>query len=120
VYSITQRSSFVRLERYYQDMMRTKRGQPKFILVGNKYDMQQRREVSYGEGSAQATKWGCPFFETSAKTRHNVEEAFTNIVRALRQSDASKPESTPGPTGGRPPKPAKSGKSSIWSKCVVV
>jgi hypothetical protein len=113
VYSITQRSSFMRLERYYNDMMRTKRGAPKFILVGNKVDKNQQREVSTVEGHQKAIAWGCKFFETSAKTRHNVEDAFTRIVRELRETDKEKPEAagTKTPTTKKP---------SRWSKCVIL
>ena len=38
------------------------------------------------EGAALARSFGCDFLETSAKTSHNVERLFTNLVRALRQT----------------------------------
>lgn len=78
----------MRLEHFHQEMMQAKRAQPPFILVGNKLDGRNEREVSITEGVQLAAQWGCPYFETSAKTRHNVEEAFTHIVRMLRQSDS--------------------------------
>jgi GTPase KRas protein len=73
-------------------MMRTKRGTFIFILVGNKVDERQQREVSTLEGFQKAFAWGCKFFETSAKTRHNVEEAFIRVVRELREMDRQKLE----------------------------
>ena len=42
------------------------------ILVGNKCDVYDEREVSQDEGQQMADRWHCPFYETSAKTRHNV------------------------------------------------
>jgi GTPase KRas protein len=96
VYSITSRQSFQRVNAYYQHMVSLKGEAPKFILVGNKVDNLGKREVSSEEGSALARQYGCRFFETSAKTRVNVEEAFISLVRLLRDSEAKKPET---PTG---------------------
>ncbi len=42
--------------------------------MGSKCDLEQDREVTKDEGKALADKFGCPFFETSAKTRVNVDE----------------------------------------------
>ena len=46
------------------------------MLVGNKCDEQESREVESSVGEEQAKKWGCAFMETSAKTNHNVKELF--------------------------------------------
>ena len=67
-------------------MLRVKRNKPIFVLVGNKCDKTYEREVSREEGAALARSFGCDFLETSAKTSHNVERLFTNLVRALRQT----------------------------------
>ena len=83
VYSIVSRSTFNRLEVFRQSMLQVKRQKPVFILVGNKCDKTYKREVSKDEGMALARSFGCPFMETSAKTAHNVELVFTNLVRAL-------------------------------------
>ena len=37
------------------------------------------------QGEALAKEWGCPFFETSAKTKINHEECFFQIVRQIRE-----------------------------------
>lgn len=46
------------------------------MLVGNKCDESETREVTVEEGEAEAKAWGCHFMETSAKTNHNVKELF--------------------------------------------
>jgi hypothetical protein len=42
--------------------------------------------VSKDEGLALARTFGCSFMEASAKTAHNVELLFTNLIRALRST----------------------------------
>ncbi|KAF8146134.1 ras protein [Mycena galopus ATCC 62051] len=100
VYSIASRASFDRLEVFRQSVRRAKRGDPVLILVGNMADKGYEREVSKEEGVALARQFACQFIETSAKTAQNVEQAFTSLVRALRQTRDLPPGSAPAP--GRP------------------
>lgn len=44
------------------------------LLVGNKSDLEDRRQVSAEEAAAKASKWGVQYVETSAKTRANVDK----------------------------------------------
>ncbi len=44
------------------------------VLVANKVDLAPQREVSTQEGQHLAQRWGCAFFDTSAKTGTNVDE----------------------------------------------
>eukprot|EP00191_Tetraselmis_sp_GSL018_P013822 CAMPEP_0177582398 /NCGR_PEP_ID=MMETSP0419_2-20121207/2716_1 /TAXON_ID=582737 /ORGANISM="Tetraselmis sp., Strain GSL018" /LENGTH=108 /DNA_ID=CAMNT_0019071617 /DNA_START=648 /DNA_END=971 /DNA_ORIENTATION=- len=53
------------------------------MLIGNKSDLNHRRAVSTEEGEAFAKEHGLVFLETSAKTAHNVEEAFINTARKI-------------------------------------
>ena len=66
-------------------MRRVKRGDPIFMLVGNKCDKTYEREVSKEEGAQLARQFGCEFIETSAKQRINVDEAFSSLVREIRR-----------------------------------
>lgn len=52
-----------------------------FLLVGNKSDLDDRRQVSADEAKARAEQWGVCYVETSAKTRANVDK-----VRAKMRS----------------------------------
>ncbi|KAJ7858919.1 P-loop containing nucleoside triphosphate hydrolase protein, partial [Mycena olivaceomarginata] len=54
------------------------------VLVANKCDRANERQVTHNEGLAKATSLGCEIIETSAKTGTNVDSVSTNIVRALR------------------------------------
>ena len=46
-----------------------------------KVDLESEREVRTVDGAALANEWGCPFLETSAKSKRNVDELFAEIVR---------------------------------------
>merc|ERR1712063_242744 len=56
------------------------------MLVGNKSDLEDKREVETNEGEELAKKLNCQFKEASAKTRDNVEEAFYDLVREIRRT----------------------------------
>jgi Ras-related protein Rab-2A len=53
------------------------------MLIGNKSDLEARRDVKREEGEAFAREHGLIFMETSAKTAANVEEAFINTAREI-------------------------------------
>ena len=57
------------------------------VLCGNKVDLENERQVSTEEGEKLAEEWGCPFFETSAKTKVNDHECFYQLVREIRKQD---------------------------------
>lgn len=44
------------------------------LVVGNKSDLEDRRQVSLDEVRAKAEEWGVQYVETSAKTRANVDK----------------------------------------------
>ena len=49
------------------------------MLVGNKCDETESRELTTKDGEEQARKWSCHFMETSAKTAMNVNDIFLAI-----------------------------------------
>ncbi len=77
--------------------VRAERGSDVIImLVGNKTDLSDKRQVSQEEGEAKATKDGALFIETSAKAGYNIKALFRKIATALpgektEVSDAPKP-----------------------------
>lgn len=110
VYSITSRPSFSRIHKFYHQIQLVKEsantgsptgasylssslgsplstpgGPVPVMLVGNKSDKAIERAVSSQEGMALAKELGCEFVEASAKNCINVEKAFFDVVRLLRQ-----------------------------------
>jgi GTPase KRas protein len=53
------------------------------VLVGNKCDLANERQVSAEEGLSLANSWNCSFLETSAKEHINVHECFFDLVRQI-------------------------------------
>jgi len=121
LYSITQRTSFDEVEGFRRQIFQVKdvdaSEAPPIVLVGNKADLTKDRDVSTQEGQHLAQQWGCPFFEASAKTRSNVDEAFFEVVRKIRVV-----EGTPaaGKEGERKPG-SKKRSGGTWKKnsCVL-
>lgn len=55
-----------------------------FMLVGHKCDRKER-EVNQDEVEKFASELGAPYIEASAKTGHNVVEAFELLTRRIYQ-----------------------------------
>ncbi|VDO75690.1 unnamed protein product [Schistosoma mattheei] len=84
VYSITNKASFDELQPLYTELALIKMDElPKIpiMLVGNKIDENDNREVSPAHGKALAQKWKCGFMETSAKSNLNVKEVFQELLK---------------------------------------
>ena len=51
------------------------------ILIGNKVDLADSREITKAKGEQLAKQLECPYFETSAKTGENIIEALDEIAK---------------------------------------
>jgi len=69
------------------------------MILGNKCDMEDKRVISTEQGQKLAAEHDVAFMETSAKANINVEEAFTQIARAIKKKMDQKTVSPPAPTG---------------------
>ena len=83
VYDISKRDSFENISTWIEDCRNQSPKSIYMILVGNKCDLEDRRQVSKEEGQELAQKYGLDFYETSAKTGQNVEEMFLSTVQEI-------------------------------------
>ena len=60
-----------------------------FILVGNKCDLADQREVDKEEAENLAKEWGVEYIEVSAKEKININEIFKKLVYDIRKHNKS-------------------------------
>ncbi|KAM8967461.1 ras-related protein Rab-10-like [Pelodytes ibericus] len=83
VYDITNTVSFENTAMWMRDI-KTKAGEEvEVVLLGNKCDKEDKREVSKERGEKLAWEFGIPFFETSATENINIEKAFLILAEAI-------------------------------------
>jgi len=86
VYAINSQKSFQKLSIFREAILQVKDSDAfPMIVLGNKLDLDKQREVSTIQGQQIAKEWECPFLETSAKTRLNVDEAFFTVVKEIKR-----------------------------------
>ncbi|XP_071764492.1 ras-related protein ralB-B-like [Centroberyx gerrardi] len=100
VFSITEHESFTATSEFREQILRVKEedGIP-LLLVGNKSDLEERRQVSADEAAGRAGEWGVQYVETSAKTRANVDKVFFDLMREVRKKKMSESKDKNGPSG---------------------
>ena len=83
VYDITQKKTFENIEKWINDLKAA--GDPKItiILIGNKNDLDDKRQVSKDQGEEKARSFGCAFLETSAYSGDNIDKAFNLMVKEI-------------------------------------
>ncbi|XP_078424544.1 ras-related protein Rab-19-like isoform X1 [Cetorhinus maximus] len=83
-YDITKQSSFNSVPHWVNEIQRYGAANVVQMLIGNKADLKEKREVPFEEACNVAEKFGLlAVLETSAKEAQNVEEAFILMTREL-------------------------------------
>ncbi|KAJ3435106.1 ras-like protein [Anaeramoeba flamelloides] len=86
VYSIISRASYTEARKLHKTITRTVNNRKvPTVTLANKCDLQKERLISQEEGEKMAQSANSVYLETSAKTGTNVEEAFYNIIRQVRE-----------------------------------
>ncbi|KAL2895164.1 Ras-related protein RABA5a [Bienertia sinuspersici] len=83
VYDISRRQTFDNIGRWLNELHTHSDMNVVTILVGNKSDLKDAREVSTAEGKDLAEAQGLFFIETSALDSSNVASAFQTVVREI-------------------------------------
>ncbi len=89
VFSITSLSSLNELSELRDQIVRIKDDSSiPLVIVGNKSDLEEDRAVSRVRAFSAAQSWNnAPYYETSARRRNNVDEAFVDLCRQIINKD---------------------------------
>ncbi|KAL0425327.1 UNVERIFIED_CONTAM: Ras-related protein RABA6b [Sesamum radiatum] len=90
VYDITRKSTFESLKKWLKEVREFGSRELVVVLVGNKSDLAQYREVNLEDGRSLAQLEDLSFMETSAKENLNVEEAFLQMITRIYQLSCHK------------------------------
>ncbi|XP_052380168.1 ras-related protein Rab-15-like isoform X13 [Oncorhynchus keta] len=83
VYDITSERSFQHIMKWASDVDEYAPDNIQRILIGNKSDEEEKRQVATGQGNKLAKDYGMDFFETSAFTNYNITESFTRLAEQV-------------------------------------
>ncbi len=83
VYDVSNQPSFDRLPEWLRELKQHINDKVVVVLVGNKCDLVQAREIPYHIGEQFAQRHNMKFIETSAKDSENVEKVFYEIAETL-------------------------------------
>ncbi|KAJ8288875.1 hypothetical protein COCON_G00015340 [Conger conger] len=87
VYDITSERSFQHIMKWASDVDEYAPDKVQKILIGNKSDEEQKRQVPKMHGDKLAKTYGMDFFETSACTNYNIKESFTRLTELVLQAN---------------------------------
>ena len=88
VFDLTDSRSFAEIKNWMAEAERFSSSKVVKILVGNKNDMEMERMVKREEAQQFADSEGMLYYETSAKTNHNVEPLFKDFSGQMKQTYA--------------------------------
>ena len=83
VYDLNKKYSFEKLDFWNEQISLNAPKETKYILVGNKKDLEDQREVKIEEGEDFAKKNNIKFYETSAKDGTNVINVFETLAKEI-------------------------------------
>ena len=87
VFSITSKTSILEIrelkEQVYRVLGKDDNEHVPMILVGNKCDLENERDVDKTEAEELAKEWGIEYIEASAKTKTNIEEIYKILITDL-------------------------------------
>ena len=86
IYDVSRRSTYNHLNSWLKDARNlTSNPDAVIVLIGNKYDLEAQRDVTFEEHNQFAEENGLMFKETSTKTGDGVEEAFLETAHKIYQ-----------------------------------
>ncbi|EWS72497.1 small guanosine triphosphatase family Ras family protein (macronuclear) [Tetrahymena thermophila SB210] len=89
VFDITKQTSFENLAKWYKELQEHSDVQIVTMLIGNKCDLADQRNISKDAASKFAQEYDMAYLETSALHSTNVEQAFHQIIKYIYDSTIS-------------------------------
>ncbi|CAK7564180.1 MAG: Ras-related protein rsr1 [Sporothrix epigloea] len=84
VFSITSPSSLSEIDTLREEIIRIKDDEnTPMVIIGNKADLEDQRAVSRSKAFSLSQQWNAPYYESSARTRTNVDEVFIDLCRQM-------------------------------------
>eukprot|EP00808_Paulinella_micropora_P011203 g16446.t1 len=101
VYDVTSSESFEHVEEWLSEVDRFANENTSKLLIGNKADLTDEKQVTAETAEGFAEKVGIPFIETSAKTSAKVDTAFLTLVKGLIRNKQKAEKAEGGKDEGR-------------------
>ena len=86
VYDITDKESFNAVKTWISEIKKYAQSDVVKLLIGNKCDLESKREIEFEEGKKLAENLGMDFMETSAKETIKIEDAFVKMTKEVLEN----------------------------------
>ena len=87
VYDITRKDTFDNIDKWFSELKSSTNNEINAILIGNKCDLSDKREITIEEAQKKAKLFNVAFMETSALDGTNIEKAFYELVNNVYQNN---------------------------------
>ena len=89
VYDITRKNTFDNIDKWVSDLKINGDKNIAIILIGNKSDLDDKREVQKEEGIKKSEEYKTAFMETSALNGDNINKAFEELIEQIYQNNCT-------------------------------
>ena len=92
VYDITRKNTFDNIDKWISDLKTNGDKNIAIVLIGNKSDLEDKREVSNEDGIKKSEEFKIAFMETSALNGDNLNNAFDELLEQIYQNNCANVE----------------------------
>ena len=85
VYDITRKETFDNIDKWRNELVSSCNQEITIMLIGNKCDLEEQREITKDQGEEKAKSFGFSFIETSALSGENLEKGFEMLIKEIFQ-----------------------------------